>query len=493
MTEATYLIRLRDMFTGPLSRMENKMNSFEGHINRVQGSVNSFGSTLTSIARTTGLLYLANQAKELATEAFTATMEFNNLKEAINFAGGENAVQNMEFLNDTINRLGLDITSTYKGFKTFEGGLMGTSLEGQKGLKVFEAVSEAAAVMKLSGEQTEGAFLALGQMMSKGTVSAEELRGQLGERLPGAFQIAARAMGVTTMKLGEMMKAGEVVSEDFLPKFAAELKRTFGPGVLRAQDQFQANWNRLKNFIFDAKTELVNGFIPTLNDIVKIIPQLDFSQVTNTLKGMMDQVGLVFQQFAGLWELIGVNDGFQALNLFARYIFLATRPLSLLYQGIAQLFMLIKNGWGVLKGFGEALAGLFTFDKEKILSGLDAMTAAFDKLKSEAADTFTSWMEDQKKAANTLWNPNAGLAPLTIKRPGESGASTGGSKPGSAKSKESGIEKVSSGTRTINIRVDKLIENVSFNQSLKDNPAQLKDLITRTILTALNDANLAAG
>jgi len=38
-------------------------------------------------------------------------------------------------------------------------------------------------------------------MASKGVVSMEELRGQLGEALPGALQAAASGMGVTTVDL----------------------------------------------------------------------------------------------------------------------------------------------------------------------------------------------------------------------------------------------------------------------------------------------------
>ena len=81
------------------------------------------------------------------------------------------------------------------------------------------AVSKAATTLGLSSSEADGALLAVSQMMSKGTVQAEELRGQLGERLPGAFQIAARAMGVSTSELGKMLEAGQVIAEDFLPQY----------------------------------------------------------------------------------------------------------------------------------------------------------------------------------------------------------------------------------------------------------------------------------
>ena len=55
-------------------------------------------------------------------------------------------------------------------------------------------------------------------MISKGKVQAEELRGQLGERLPSAFQLAAKAMGMTTAQLDKFMADGKLTAEDLLPK-----------------------------------------------------------------------------------------------------------------------------------------------------------------------------------------------------------------------------------------------------------------------------------
>jgi tape measure domain-containing protein len=93
----------------------------------------------------------------------------------------------------------------------------------------------------------QGAFLALGQMMSKGTVQAEELRGQLGERIPGAFSIMAKALNVNERQLGKMLEQGQVLSKTALPAFAAELEKTFGKasennlnGMVNAQNRFNS-------------------------------------------------------------------------------------------------------------------------------------------------------------------------------------------------------------------------------------------------------------
>jgi tape measure domain-containing protein len=66
---------------------------------------------------------------------------------------------------------------------------------------------------------------ALTQMIGKGKISAEELRGQLGEALPSAMGIMAKSLGVTTQQLDKMMANGELMAADVLPKFATEMEK----------------------------------------------------------------------------------------------------------------------------------------------------------------------------------------------------------------------------------------------------------------------------
>ena len=70
-------------------------------------------------------------------------------------------------------------------------------------------------------------MLATGQVLSKGKVQAEELRGQIGERLPGAFALFAEAIGKTPKELDKALNDGEVTIEDFL-KFTSKLFKRFG-------------------------------------------------------------------------------------------------------------------------------------------------------------------------------------------------------------------------------------------------------------------------
>ena len=89
------------------------------------------------------------------------------------------------------------------------------------------------------------------------TVQAEELRGQLGERIPGAFSLAAKAMGLTEKALGKQLELGNVLAEDLLPKLAAEMRKTFGKTASRGPETLNGRINLLNN----AFLKLKKGFL----------------------------------------------------------------------------------------------------------------------------------------------------------------------------------------------------------------------------------------
>jgi tape measure domain-containing protein len=183
--------------------------------------------------------------KNVATEVLDANLELERSQRTLQMATGDGAGA-MRFVRGLAKDLGLELMTTAKGYSMMAAAAKGTSMEGAEVQKVFTAVARATAAMSLSADQSHGVLLALSQMISKGKVQAEELRRQLGEHLPGAFNIAARAMGVTTMELDKMLVAGKVISTDFLPKFAVALTRSLGDAPEKAANSLQANINRMK-------------------------------------------------------------------------------------------------------------------------------------------------------------------------------------------------------------------------------------------------------
>jgi len=75
---------------------------------------------------------------------------------------------------------------------------------------VFRNVSSAIKATGGSAQDVDGAITAMVQVFSKGKVSAEELSGQLGERLPGAVTKFAKANDMTLPELQKLLEQGRV-------------------------------------------------------------------------------------------------------------------------------------------------------------------------------------------------------------------------------------------------------------------------------------------
>ncbi|WP_321367579.1 tape measure protein [uncultured Desulfuromusa sp.] len=165
----------------------------------------------------------------------------------------------MEFTRQQANRLGLDLETVAGGYAKLNAASRGTNITQKEVRETWLGIVEAGTVLRLSAADQAGAMRAVEQIMSKGNVQAEELRGQLGERIPGAFQIAARAMGVTTQELNKMLEQGQVLSDDFLPKFGRQLRKEFGEQLPEATTKLRAELNRLSTEWFELQVDLADG------------------------------------------------------------------------------------------------------------------------------------------------------------------------------------------------------------------------------------------
>jgi len=96
-----------------------------------------------------------------------------------------------------------------------------------------------------SVENLNAAVTATAQVFSKGKVSAEELRGQIGERLPGAFSLFAKSIGKTPQQLDKALEQGEVSLLDF-QKFAEKLFEEYGESAKQIASGPEAAGDRLK-------------------------------------------------------------------------------------------------------------------------------------------------------------------------------------------------------------------------------------------------------
>ena len=163
--------------------------------------------------------------------------------------------------------LGLSLVATTTRFIKFAAAARNSGLAMKDTQKIFSTMAKAGAVLGLRTDELSGVFLALEQMLSKGKVTTEELRRQLGERLPGAFGIMAASLGVTLPKLDKMLKAGEILSAEVLPGFARAVELAFGLDTVNKVDTLVASQNRLttawQNFVKNLTGEgsVIKGFL----------------------------------------------------------------------------------------------------------------------------------------------------------------------------------------------------------------------------------------
>ncbi|MFP5223098.1 MAG: tape measure protein [Acidobacteriota bacterium] len=254
-------------------------------------------------------------------------MEFEAFERTMKAVTGSQtaAVSAMQSLADISSTLGLRLMDAAGGYKTLAAAARGTTLEGVGAKQAFEAVAQASSVLGLSAGDTSGVLLALGQMISKGKVQAEELRGQLGERLPGAFQIAARSMGVTTSELDKMLTTGGIATDVFLPKFTTELKKAFQSEAASAGNSGQAAFNRLQNAWDNLKLSLADTgswdiAVAAANKLGKIAEAAAYSVrlATGSLQGAQKVYALEGDVSRKQEQIAALPDESKKVNVYVR-------------------------------------------------------------------------------------------------------------------------------------------------------------------------------
>jgi tape measure domain-containing protein len=211
----------------------------------------------------TSIRAIVSQMVEFGTSVITTGAQLQQLRAGLNAVSGgvQEGAKQFQFIVETANRLGFGIVTLTQTYRNLEAATRGTSLAGAETQKIFTAIVEASRVLGASQHQVHSALLAVEQMVSKGTVSMEELRKQLGNALPGAFEIAARAMGVTTTELNALVKSGEVAATDLLPKLGRQLRLEFGAAAAEASKTASVAFQQFGNELLFLKDRIANNGI----------------------------------------------------------------------------------------------------------------------------------------------------------------------------------------------------------------------------------------
>jgi tape measure domain-containing protein len=273
---------------------------------------------------------------------------------------------NFQFASDVSKRYGQDINKIVDTYKNFIASTNESNVSLARRKELYEQIIKAGSTLALSNDDIEGTLRAVGQIFSKGTVQSEELRQQLGERLPGAFNIMAKAIGVSEVELNKMLKDGVVLAEDVMPLFGKELERQFGTGSANKLKTLGGAWNLLKTNIVLTIDEAGKG-IKTTERLAGVIKYLG-----ENIGGILKSLVLLTTSFTIYKTVVSATSG--GLNLFA-----------------VTLADMVKKMFGVKTATDEVTAS--TLRMQNIIKGTawTALIFAVTELAIKVYDVASGW------------------------------------------------------------------------------------------------------
>jgi tape measure domain-containing protein len=205
-------------------------------------------------AMTFAMAEQANAIKRLRLGLASASTDLKDFAEA-------NAL-----ITDISNRLLIPIGEAYGQFTRLRASTVALGIDTKTTGQIFEGVS--VAVLKTGGsmEDVSGAMRAVSQVFSKGKVTAEELRGQLGERLPGAVVKFAKANNIAIQDLDKAFESGQVSVDQFVTFAKTLLKEAEGYSDALANNQEYAS-SRYAKAVERMRIAIGKAVGPMISDI----------------------------------------------------------------------------------------------------------------------------------------------------------------------------------------------------------------------------------
>lgn len=293
------------------------INSFSSASRKSMSIAQRFRGEILSLTTSYIGLFAAVGQISKVTDAFRTMDAVQSRLGAIFQQNTAKVNEEVEFLRQNALRLGVPFSILAGEYSKFAIATKEAGFSQEATKRIFLSVAEAGRVNRLSVEQMNGTFLALTQIISKGKVTSEELRRQLGDRLPGAFNLFAASIGVSTGKLDDMLKRGDVLaSENNLLRFADTLSARFGPQLADSLNAVSVEIDRFAVRAELARLGIANGgFAKALGDALKAVNDALGDDKT---KEFLESIGQALAKVVGVLPFVIDNFGIlgRALELF---------------------------------------------------------------------------------------------------------------------------------------------------------------------------------
>ena len=339
-------------------------------------------------------------------------------------ADNDRYAKSQEFLTRKSKELAIPQDVIVRQFTSLTASVKGAGKSVSDAEKVFESIAAGIRGTGGSLEDMKAAMRATSQVFSKGKVSAEELRQQIGERLPGAFTIFAESIGKTPAQLDKMLEQGQVTLDDFMT-FADDLTERYGKNAIALAASSEAAGDRLATSMSELKDTIGSTLIP-----IGAAFQESFSSMINQIGESEDALMIL--------EATLKTVGAAAFATFASVRFL-TRALvdlvrisgELAIGNFGKALEIVKKGLkdtaDQAKEDFKALASIFSDDGDNSLAGSivktdekltnlgETSTDVWAAMKAGAQSYFASMKSVSEQIADVMKNAFDSMADALAK------------------------------------------------------------------------------
>ncbi|MFE1573735.1 tape measure protein [Comamonas odontotermitis] len=281
-------------------------------------STSELGSRISGLTSLLGQMGGALSAAFSFRELVRAAADMEQLRSGLEavWRDSQQAGKDLDFVRTVASRSGADVREAGKAWLGLAAATKGTAVEGEPTRRVFESVATAMGKAGKSSAETSNALLALQQMASKGTIQMEELRGQLGEALPGALQATAKGLGLTTKELIDMVEAGGLTATDLFPALAKGLDELYG-GAQKGSQTLAQEIGNLKNAVTDLGSNIGEAGGLSALKVAAELAQAGIVTLDIAIVAAGKSIGTVFAALAS-WDFSGLKQSFADIEQEAK-------------------------------------------------------------------------------------------------------------------------------------------------------------------------------
>ena len=256
-----------------------------------------------------------------------------------------------KFLAETSESLAIPQDVIVRQFTALTASVTGAGKSVEDAQDVFLSIASGIRGTGGSLEDMRSAMVATAQVFSKGKVSAEELRQQLGERLPGAFTLFAASMNMTPAQLDKALEQGKVTLDDFMG-FSKHLFANYGENAKILADSPAAAGDRLNT---------------------------EFSKLKQNFGGLFSNIGASIQDFTTKFLKLLNDNQANVKKFIANFSNFFIGGFNVVKKVSVDVFNAVK---GFAIGFAQVISNVFKGIENFINGSINAINGSINQIKN---------------------------------------------------------------------------------------------------------------